>query len=78
MTGLAASRYRIEKRGELMKGYFADIVIFNKDTIDEKFLPGETPSFAGGIDSVFLNGNLILHRGEFNNTARSGRVLRAS
>jgi len=78
MTGLPASRYKLDRRGLLRDGYFADIVMFDPDTIGENFTPNDVPIYASGINSVFLNGNPVLLNGDFNRSARPGRVLRAS
>lgn len=78
MTSLPASTYKLEKRGMLRNGYFADIVVFDPNTVGEKFTADDVPIFAGGIDSVFLNGNPVIFNGNLNRTARPGRVLRVS
>ena len=76
MTGLPAARYGLEDRGKLEKNAFADIVIFNPDTINEKFSDNGRPAFAEGISSVFINGAPILSGGELNSNLYPGRVLR--
>ncbi len=76
MTGLPAARYGLEDRGKLEKNAFADIVIFNPDTINEKFSDNGRPAFAEGISSVFINGAPILSGGELTGDLYPGRVLR--
>lgn len=56
MTGLPADTYRLARKGYIKEGYDADLVLFNKDTIQdhatytEPFLPNE------GIKAVFVLG----------------------
>lgn len=78
MTGLPASRYRLDRRGVLRNGYFADITVFDPEKVNENFTAEGVPDFACGISSVFLNGDPVLLNGYLNREARPGRVLRAS
>ncbi|MGQ9676946.1 MAG: N-acyl-D-amino-acid deacylase family protein [Chloroflexota bacterium] len=77
MTSLSARRYRgLEGRGELTKGSFADIVVFDPQKVGEKFDPRSRPLFADGITHVFINGVPMLWAGEFHGDRRPGRLLR--
>lgn len=75
MTGLTASRFGLADRGEIREGAFADLVLFNADTVDEgaTFAKPVAPSI--GIEKVMVNGQLVWSDGQVG-TARPGRVLR--
>ena len=57
------------RRGTLQKDYFADVLIFDPDTI------GDTDRFPRGIDYVIVNG-VIAVRPDGLTGARAGAVLR--
>jgi dihydroorotase/N-acyl-D-amino-acid deacylase len=60
ITGKPARRFRIAKRGSLEKGYFADLVVFDPDTINSP-ATYEDPTLAPiGIRHVFRNGVEII------------------
>jgi N-acyl-D-amino-acid deacylase len=40
-------------------GYFADIVIFNPGTIEDKATVAEPHKISEGIENVFVNGTLV-------------------
>lgn len=62
ITSLPAQTYGLKDRGILKSGAFADIVIFNKDTIKDTAVFGNlTPS--QGIKAVFVNGKLTFNNG---------------
>ena len=56
MTGLAAKNFRLEKRGLIKKGYAADLVIFDADTIADAATFDDPKQQAIGIESVYVNG----------------------
>ena len=56
ITDKPAHRFRIAKRGRLAKGYFADVIVFDPDTINSP-ATYENPTLApSGIRHVFRNG----------------------
>jgi N-acyl-D-aspartate/D-glutamate deacylase len=62
----------------LCKGNFADIVVFDPETVRENFISDGVPVFANGINSVLINGHPVLLNGDLIRSKRPGRVLRAS
>ena len=56
MTGLAAKNFRLEKRGLIKKGYAADLVIFDAETIADTATFDDPKQQAVGINSVYVNG----------------------
>ncbi len=64
LTGGAAGRYRIEKRGFIREGYFADITVFDPATIIDKATYEDPFRPNVGIEYVIVNGVLKVSRGE--------------
>lgn len=75
MTSLPASNLKLKKRGQLTKGYFADVVIFDKDKIDDKSTYENPHQYSEGVVHVFVNGVQVLNNGNHTG-ARPGRALR--
>ena len=76
MTSNTASLLGLTHRGRIDKGFFADLVVFNADTISDEASYSSPYHYPNGIDYVFINGELALRDGQLTKT-RSGRVLRA-
>ena len=74
-TGLVAERMQISERGVIQEGAFADIVIFDRDSISDmgSFLEPAKPPL--GIRTVFVNGSVVYHDGIFTEK-KPGMVLR--
>ena len=75
LTGLAATNLKIEKRGYLKEGYFADVVIFDPQTIQDKATYTDPHEYAEGVEHVFVNGKQVLKDGNHTG-AMPGRVVR--
>lgn len=75
MTKKAATIFSIKDRGELKEGYFADIVIFDKDTVSgcDDFI--NSMQYPTGIDYVIINGNCVVEEGKYNKI-KAGKVLK--
>lgn len=61
MTSKPANLFNIKQRGLIKEGYYADLTMFNRDTIDESgsFLnPNQYPV---GIHYVLINGEIVLN-----------------
>ena len=63
MTGMSAKRYNLQGRGEIRVGAFADLVLFNPNTIKDTATFEDPISMAQGIESVFVNGELSYLQG---------------
>jgi N-acyl-D-amino-acid deacylase len=74
MTGLTAGRFGLKDRGVLKQGAFADITIFDPDTIIDRADFEQPTQPARGITSVIVNGRLAWENGRAT-AARSGRLL---
>jgi N-acyl-D-amino-acid deacylase len=75
LTSLPASNLKIPKRGKLTVGNFADVVIFNADSIRDKATFERPKEYAEGVLHVFVNGVHVLREGEHTG-AKPGRVIR--
>lgn len=75
MTGKPAEVFGLKQRGLLREGYFADICIFNRDTIKDKGDFTNPAQYPEGIDYVIINGQIVINHGEHTGI-RAGRVLR--
>lgn len=75
MTQKPADVFSIYKRGVIQEGYYADIVVFDPETIKETGTFIEPDQFPVGIEYVFVNGVDVLE--EKIQTKKPGRVLRA-
>jgi N-acyl-D-amino-acid deacylase len=75
MSGLVAKTFQIPKRGLLKKGYYADIVVFDPETVIDNGTYSDPHQYPTGIDYVFLNGKLTIEKGTHTGVL-SGRALR--
>lgn len=75
MTKKAAESFGITRRGELKEGYFADICIFNPDTVIDKGTFENPIQYPEGIEYVIIGGDIVVKGGEHTGI-RNGRVLR--
>ena len=75
LTSLPASNLKIKKRGSLSKGYFADLAIFNPETIQDHATFSKPHQLSTGMIHVFVNGEQVLKNGEHTG-AKPGRVVR--
>jgi len=64
LTGLPASNLKLNDRGFLNEGYYADIVIFDPETIEDHATFENPHQYATGVEHVFVNGIQVLNDGE--------------
>jgi len=74
-TSLPATKFKLRDRGLLKKGYYADVVAFNLDTIKNKATPLNPAVYPEGIENVVINGQLVV-QDEQHTGALSGKVIR--
>jgi N-acyl-D-amino-acid deacylase len=74
-TALPAQRMRLTDRGVLKAGMWADIVIFNPDTVRDLATFENPNQLAEGMQYVFVNGVPVIDGGKMTN-ALPGKVLR--
>jgi N-acyl-D-amino-acid deacylase len=74
MTSLPAKRLNWKERGILREGAFADLVLFNPETVIDRATFSDPFALPTGIEQVFVNGSLVWSS-EKATGARPGRVL---
>jgi len=67
LTGLPATNLKLKERGFLKEGFYADIVIFDPDSIEDHATFEEPHQYATGVKHVFVNGIQVLNQGEHTN-----------
>ncbi len=63
MTGLPAATLGIHDRGRIRTGYYADLVLFNPETIADKASMEEPTALSVGVKKVWVNGVLAFDHG---------------
>ena len=75
MTGNAATALGMTDRGLLREGWAADVVVFDAETIVDEATFDEPHTYPTGVETVIVNGRVVIHRGEHTD-ALPGRLLR--
>jgi N-acyl-D-amino-acid deacylase len=75
MTWLPAERVGLRDRGVVREGAFADMVVFDPDTIADKATYAEPHQYPEGIQHVLVNGRFVVQDGA-QTEEQPGRVLR--
>jgi N-acyl-D-amino-acid deacylase len=75
MTGLPAANLKLDQRGLLAADYYADVVVFDPDTVKDVATFENPHQLATGIVHVFVNGDQVLRDGEHTG-AKSGRFVK--
>ena len=75
MTSLPAQNLNLDRRGQLKEGFFADVVVFDTETIQDHATFVEPHQYSTGIRHVFVNGVQVIRDGEHTG-ATPGRVVR--
>ncbi len=86
MTGAPAARFGFDRRGLIKKGFYADLVVFDPETVADRTSYYHPQAYPSGIRYVLVNGQIVVEKGKFLgdlvNTSRpgqaplAGRVLR--
>jgi N-acyl-D-amino-acid deacylase len=76
MTGKTARWMGIAQRGEIKPGNFADIVIFDPATIADNTTVKDTARRPSGIETVFINGEMVVESGKYIKDKKAGQVVR--
>jgi len=64
MTSLPAENLKLRERGRLKEGYFADIVVFDPDTIQDHSVFDNPHQYSTGVNHVVVNGVQVLKDGD--------------
>ncbi len=74
LTSLPASNLKIKKRGMLIPGYFADVVVFDRVNIKDLATFEDPHQYSQGMIHVFINGVQVLKQGD-HTLAKPGRII---
>jgi len=75
LSALPAANLQLRRRGRLLPGYFADVVVFDPAAIAERATYEQPHRYAVGVRHVVVNGTAALRDGEVT-AARPGRMVR--
>jgi len=75
LTSFPASNLKLKQRGLLRENYFADLVVFNADKVNDNATFEEPLQFSEGVDHVLVNGVPVLLNGVHTNKF-SGRFIK--
>ncbi len=64
LSALPSENLGVADRGRLLEGYFADLAIFDPDTITDHATYEQPHQYATGMVHVFVNGEQVLRDGE--------------
>jgi N-acyl-D-amino-acid deacylase len=76
-TALPAQRMRLTDRGVLKQGMYADVVVFDPETVRDVATFDDPNRLSEGMDFVMVNGTLVIENGKMTG-ALPGRVLRGA
>ena len=74
MSSLPASFLQMKDRGLLKKGYKADIVIFDPESVTDIGTPSDTRQYSIGTEYVIVNGKISIEEGKYNGVL-NGKLL---
>ena len=77
MTDLPARRHRLNGRGRVAPGYFADLTLFDPARVIDTATYQDPRRYPEGIPYVIVNGQVVVDGGRHTGAA-AGRVLRAT
>jgi N-acyl-D-amino-acid deacylase len=74
MSGAPASNFGLVGRGRVAVAHWADLVVFDAATVNDRATYEHPQRAAAGIDAVFVNGQAVWQHGR-ETAARPGQVL---
>ena len=63
MTSMPADQYNQKERGRVIEGAYADLVVFDPDTIQDEATYIDPHRYPSGIEHVIVNGDFVLRSG---------------
>jgi N-acyl-D-amino-acid deacylase len=75
LTSLPATNLKLDRRGTLKPGHYADVVVFDPKTIQDHATFDKPHQYSTGVAHVFVNGVQVLKAGEHTG-ATPGRFVR--
>jgi N-acyl-D-aspartate/D-glutamate deacylase len=75
LTGHAAARFGLADRGVVREGAWADLLVFDPESLAEGADFDDPYRYPTGIDAVLVNGGFAVREGQLTDS-RTGRILR--
>jgi N-acyl-D-amino-acid deacylase len=75
LSSLPAENLKLDRRGALKPGYFADVVVFDPAKVEDHATFDKPHQYSTGVREVFVNGVEVLKDGEHTG-AKPGQVVR--
>lgn len=75
MTSLPAATFRLEERGQVRPGAWADLTVFDPGQIEDQATYNDPHHYAKGFRNVMVNGRTVV-RDDRTTGVRPGRILR--
>jgi len=76
MTSFSAERMNLRDRGRVAEGLAADLVVFDPKVVADRWPEAGANGRPSGIETVVVNGRVVVEGGRFDRGARAGVVLR--
>ena len=64
LTSLPAENLGLKDRGKLKPGYYADLVVFDAEKIQDHATYLQPHQYASGVQHVIVNGEWVIRNGE--------------
>ena len=74
-SALTAETFRIPERGMIREGYFADVLVFDPNTVSDRSTYEQPELPAVGMKFVIVNGQIAVENGAYTGVL-AGRALR--
>ncbi len=78
MTSLSAQHAGIAERGSIRVGHYADLVLFDPETVKDRSTPDSPHVSSVGIEKVWVNGQLVIEGGQITGNRPGKPIRRAS
>jgi N-acyl-D-amino-acid deacylase len=74
MSSLPASFLKLKNRGILKKGYQADLVVFDPESVADTGTPAHARQYSAGTKYVIVNGKISIEEGKYTGVL-NGKLL---
>jgi N-acyl-D-amino-acid deacylase len=77
LTSLPAGNLKLQGRGRLRPGFYADVVVFDPAKVQDRATFEKPHQFSTGVRDVFVNGVQVLAKGEHTG-AKPGQFVKGA